>query len=55
METVSSFPRIQEIVEAKEPYDRLWRSVVKFTERQDEWLSGCLVSLNAEEIEEEVK
>ena len=54
VETVSSFPRIQEIVEAKEPYDKLWRSVVKFTVRQDEWLNGCLVDLNAEEIEEEV-
>ncbi len=54
VETVSSFPRIQEIVEAKEPYDKLWRSVVKFTVRQDEWLNGCLVDLNAEEIEEVV-
>lgn len=54
METVSSFPKIQEIVGAKEPYDRLWRSVVRFTEKQEEWLNGCLVNLNAEEIEEEV-
>ena len=54
VESISSFPRIQEIVEVKEPYDKLWRSVVKFTEKQDEWLKGCLVELNAEEIEEEV-
>lgn len=51
---MSTFPRIQEIVEAKEPYDKLWRSVVKFTLRQDEWLNGCFLDLNAEEIEEEV-
>ncbi|XP_028407226.1 dynein heavy chain 3, axonemal-like [Dendronephthya gigantea] len=54
VESISSFPRIQEIVEVKEPYDKLWRSVVKFTEKQDQWLKGCLVELNAEEIEEEV-
>jgi dynein heavy chain len=55
VDTVSTFPRIQEIVEAKEPYDKLWRSVVKFTVKQDDWLNGCLVDLNAEEIEEEVR
>ena len=54
VDAVSTFPRIQEIVEAKEPYDKLWRSVVKFTEKQSDWLNGCLVDLNAEEIEEEV-
>lgn len=55
METLSSFPKIQQIIEAKEPYDKLWRSVVKFTEKHEEWLNGSLVNLNAEEIEEEVR
>ena len=42
-------------MEAKEPYDKLWRSVVKFTEKQESWLNNPLIDQNAEEIEEEVK
>ena len=50
----SAFPQIQEINDAKEPFDKLWRSVVTFQNKQEEWLTGSILKLNAEEIEEKV-
>lgn len=54
VETQSSFPLIQEIMDVKEPYDKLWRSVVRFNEKQEKWLNASLITLDAEDIEEEV-
>ena len=53
-ETRSAFPQIQEIIEAKEAFDKLWRAVVTFHDKQEAWLAGKILKLNAEEIEEEV-
>lgn len=53
-ETRSAFPQIQEIIDAKEPFDKLWRAVVTFHDKQEAWLAGNILKLNAEEIEEEV-
>ncbi|XP_048589777.1 dynein axonemal heavy chain 3-like isoform X2 [Nematostella vectensis] len=54
VEIRSTFPQISEIIDAKEPFDKLWRAVVRFHDHQEGWLSGPLLKLNAEEIEEEV-
>ena len=53
-EVRSAFPQIQEIIEAKEPFDKLWRALVTFHDKQETWLAGPILKLNAEEIEEEV-
>ena len=53
-EVRSAFPQIQEIMEAKEPFDKLWRALVTFHDKQEMWLAGPILKLNAEEIEEEV-
>ena len=53
-EVRSPFPQIQDIIDAKEPFDKLWRAVVTFHDNQDEWLTGPILKLNAEEIEEMV-
>lgn len=53
-EVRSGFPQIQEIVEAKEPFDKLWRALVTFHDKQEMWLAGPILKLNAEEIEEQV-
>ena len=53
-EVRSAFPQIQEIIEAKEPFDKLWRALVTFHDKQEMWLAGPILKLNAEEIEEEV-
>ena len=51
---VSPYPQIQELIASKEPFDKLWRVVVAFNSRQDEWMNGSILQLNAEEIDEEV-
>ena len=53
-EVRSAFPQIQDIIEAKEPFDKLWRALVTFHDKQERWLAGLILKLNAEEIEEEV-
>ena len=53
-EVRSAFPQIQDIIEAKEPFDKLWRALVTFHDKQEGWLAGPILKLNAEEIEEEV-
>lgn len=53
-EVRSAFPQIQDIIEAKEPFDKLWRALVTFHDKQERWLAGPILKLNAEEIEEEV-
>ena len=53
-EVRSEFPQIQEIIDAKEPFDKLWRAVVTFHDKQDQWLGGPMLQLNSEEIEETV-
>ena len=53
-EVYSAFPQIQELIQAKEPFDKLWRALVTFHDKQEAWLAGPILKLNAEEIEEEV-
>ena len=53
-EVRSAFSQIQEIIDAKEPFDKLWRAVVTFHEKNEQWLGGSILQLNSEEIEETV-
>lgn len=53
-EVYSGFPQIQEIIDAKEPFEKLWRALVTFQDKQEMWLAGPILTLNAEEIEEQV-
>ena len=39
-EVRSEFPQIQEMIDAKEPFDRLWRAVVTFHDKQDHTLTN---------------
>ncbi|CAH2277605.1 Hypothetical predicted protein [Pelobates cultripes] len=52
---ITSFHQIQEICKAKEPYERLWTTVVHFTRCYDKWMNGPLLKVNAEEVQEEVQ
>lgn len=55
MEELSPYAQIHEIIETKAPFDQLWRTIVSFSTSQDKWLNGPILSLNAEEIDEQVK
>ncbi len=53
-EELSPYPQIQEIIQAKAPFDQLWRTIVSFSHNQEKWMNGPILSLNAEGIDEEV-
>jgi len=38
----------------KEPFDKLWSNAVHFHQQHEKWMSGPLLQVNAEEVEEEV-
>ena len=48
------YHQIQDMMAAKEPYDKLWSAAVKFHVYHDKWMNGPLLKVNAEEVEEEV-
>ncbi|XP_033114673.1 dynein heavy chain 3, axonemal-like isoform X5 [Anneissia japonica] len=52
---ISLYPQLDEMKEAKEPYDRLWNAAVKFHLVYDKWMNGPLLEVNAEDVEEEVQ
>ncbi|XP_066284547.1 dynein axonemal heavy chain 3-like isoform X3 [Branchiostoma lanceolatum] len=52
---VTPYTQIQEIMKAKEPYDRLWQAAVTFHSQHDKWMNGPLLQVNAEEVDEEVQ
>ncbi|XP_071960977.1 dynein axonemal heavy chain 3-like [Antedon mediterranea] len=52
---VSQYPQLDEMKEAKEPYDKLWSAAVKFHLMYDKWMNGPLLEVNAEDVEEEVQ
>ncbi|XP_077987554.1 dynein axonemal heavy chain 3-like isoform X2 [Glandiceps talaboti] len=51
----SPYTQLEDVKEAKEPYDKLWNAAVKFHEMYDKWMNGPLLKVNAEEVEEEVQ
>lgn len=40
----TSFPQLQQMFQAKEPYDKLWINALNFTVKSEEWMNGwqCL-------------
>ncbi|KAG2469298.1 DYH7 protein, partial [Polypterus senegalus] len=52
---VGSYPEIQELLKAKEPYDQLWVAALSFNQKYEEWLNGPLLQIKAEEVNEQVQ
>lgn len=50
----TQYPVLQEIAQAKDPYDKLWAAAVKFNSCFEKWMNGPLLEVDAEEVEEEV-
>ena len=50
---VTPFPQIQLVVHQKEPYDRLWKTAREFHEKQERWMNGPFLELDAEQVEED--
>lgn len=51
---LSDFSIMQEILNIKDPFDKLWDMAVKFYELHERWMNGPILSVNAEEVEQEV-
>ena len=45
---------LQDITRAKEPYEKLWNTAMKFYTYYEKWMNGPLLEVNADEVEEEV-
>lgn len=45
---------IQEIIQMKEPFDKLWDMVVKFQSFYEKWMNGPILTVNPEEVDEQV-
>ncbi|XP_038666815.1 dynein heavy chain 3, axonemal-like [Scyliorhinus canicula] len=52
---ISPYPQIQNIINTKEPYEKLWKIAVQFNLHYDKWMNGPLLQVNAEEVEQEVQ
>ncbi|EDV21418.1 uncharacterized protein TRIADDRAFT_60039 [Trichoplax adhaerens] len=53
-EVKSTFPILQEIVSKKDPFDKLWKTVVTYNNNAKNWMNGSMLKLNAEQLEEQV-
>jgi dynein heavy chain len=51
---VTSFPKLQEIMTAKDPYEKLWNTAWQFYTSYEQWMNGPFQGLNAEAISDEV-
>ena len=51
---MTPFPQIQMGFQAKEPFDRLWRTAAEFHEKHNRWMNGPFLELDAEQVEEDV-
>ena len=36
----TAFPQLQHMFQAKDPYDKLWNTLLNFTEKQEKWMKG---------------
>ncbi|XP_067915582.1 dynein axonemal heavy chain 3-like [Heterodontus francisci] len=52
---ISPYHQIQNIINAKEPFEKLWKIAVQFNLHYDKWMNGPLLQVNAEEVEQEVQ
>ncbi|XP_067934548.1 dynein axonemal heavy chain 3-like [Watersipora subatra] len=46
---------LNDLAAKKEPFDKLWSNAVHFHQQHEKWMSGPLLQVNAEEVEEEVQ
>lgn len=51
---VTPFPKLQEIMTAKDPYEKLWNTAWQFYTSYEQWMNGSFRGLNAESITDEV-
>ena len=54
MEAQTSDFVLNDLAAKKEPFDKLWSNAVHFHQQHEKWMSGPLLHVNAEEVEEEV-
>ncbi|XP_062929153.1 dynein axonemal heavy chain 3-like [Mobula hypostoma] len=52
---VSPYHQIQDIIDEKEPYEKLWTAALQFNLHHEKWMNGSLLQVNAEEVEQEVQ
>lgn len=52
---VTPFPKLQEIIAAKDPYEKLWNTAWQFYNSFEQWMNGPFKGLNAETISEDVR
>ncbi|XP_062507706.1 dynein axonemal heavy chain 3-like [Corticium candelabrum] len=48
------FPQLQQMSILMDPYNKLWRTVFDFTTKNETWMNGSFLDLDAEEIEEDI-
>lgn len=53
-DAITPYNEIQEIAAAKEPYEKLWSTAVKFRAQHKTWMKSPVIKVNSEEVEEEV-
>ncbi len=51
---ITLFPKLQEIMTAKDPYEKLWNTAWQFYTSFEQWMNGPFQGLNAEAISDEV-
>ncbi|XP_052058680.1 dynein axonemal heavy chain 3-like isoform X1 [Mytilus californianus] len=54
-DAITPYNEIQEIAAAKEPYEKLWSTAVKFRAQHKTWMKSPVIKVNSEEVEEEVQ
>ncbi|XP_032895202.1 dynein heavy chain 3, axonemal-like [Amblyraja radiata] len=52
---VSPYHQIQSIINAKEPFEKLWKAALQFNLHHDKWMNGSMLQVNAEEVEQQVQ
>ncbi|CAF0812221.1 unnamed protein product [Brachionus calyciflorus] len=52
---LSQFPMLNQILALKDPFDKLWFTFHSFQQKENQWLKGSFMGLNAEEISEDVQ
>jgi dynein heavy chain len=51
---VTPFPKLQEIIVAKDPYEKLWNTAWQFYTSYEQWMNGPFLGLNAEVLSDDV-
>ena len=51
----TSFPQLVDLIQAKDPYEKLWKTAFEYHTKSDQWLNGPFQEQNAEVIENDVQ